>query len=261
MSVRANQWNRDSLKTAQDVPATSLITFEWLHLLQDKTTVLRVLVTNDFTLLWPKVWASILNRHQSKQHTAVPGIVFLNFCSEAKETLPVLLFLFCSLVAPAQKPPLSTLTRSPAVCSALAGSSSRRPFRSAPAPSRPSTLRYTPPLPPPPRPHRRRHPPCLTHWPIPHPLPLPCWLRATASLSTTACSSPRACPPTSAKVSSRAGARPGLFQLYGLCLLLLPRLHVHINPSEDKLPPEVWSASSTLPFQWESFHPDSNWHT
>lgn len=129
----------------------------------------------------------------------------------------MLFFLFCSLVAPAQKQPLSTLTRSPAVCSALAGSSSRRPFRSAPAPSRPSTLRYTPPLPPPPRPHRRRRPPCLTHWPIPHLLPLPCWLRATASLSTTACSSPRACPPTSAKVSSPARAHPGLFQFYVYC--------------------------------------------
>lgn len=135
--------------------------------------------------------------------------------AETKEHLEILLFHFHSLAAPAptQKRPLSTLTRSPAVCSASAESSSRRPCRSAQALSRPSTPRYTPPLPPPPlRPRRWCRPPCLTRWRSPRLPQLLHWPRATPSLSTTACSSLRACPSISAKVSSRAHAGPDWFR-------------------------------------------------
>lgn len=108
-------------------------------------------------------------------------------------------------LAPVQKLPPSTSTKSPAACSASAGSSSLQPYRAAQATSRQSTARYTPPLPPPRQLplHRRPRPPCLTRWLSPHRATPLNWPRATPRINTTACSSRRACLSTSAKVSGQ----------------------------------------------------------
>lgn len=108
-------------------------------------------------------------------------------------------------LAPVQKLPPSTSTKSPAACWASAGSSSLQPYRAAQATSRQSTARYTPPLPPPRQLplHRRPRPPCLTRWLSPHRATPLNWPRATPRINTTACSSRRACLSTSAKVSGQ----------------------------------------------------------
>ena len=153
----------------------------------------------------------------------------LTCCSLCTSQLPV----------PVQKRPPSTSTRSPAACWALAGSWSLRPYWAGPAGSRQSTAKYTLPLPPPHLlpPPQPLHPPCLTHSPSRRQQTLHRRPRATPRISTIACSSPRACPSISAKVSdfqdnfrrsSYSSAESGLqlFIWWISCMFPLTPLHM-----------------------------------
>lgn len=151
----------------------------------------RSLSTNSGELLLLKI------QPMQTTDTLLSGGFCLSFFPSHTFVLPAL--------APVQKLPPSTSTKSPAACWASAGSSSLQPYQAAQATSRQSTARYTPPLPPPrQRPlHRRPRPPCLTRWLSPHRATPLNWPRATPRINTTACSSRRACLSTSAKVSGQ----------------------------------------------------------
>lgn len=189
-------------------------------------------------------------------------------------------FVFLARV-PVQKLPLSTSTRSPVACWASAGSSSLRPYRAGPAASRQSTARYTPPLPPPRQlpPRRHLHPPCLTRWLSPHQATPHRRPRATPRLSTTACSSLRACPFTSAKVSGRTHPqrnRPHFLYINDkfvhFCWLLcnrwiscMCRLSEYLLVCVDVAASALTLLSVRCSFRWSvsglSPSPDSHWHT